>query len=216
MISLSFIIKREKNLNCGIEGDNKILKGCYEMKFNGIKLINIDLLGLSQIYLNSEKILSLTEWFDTQCMDNFQPLPVYDFGNNKYTLTDGHTRAYIAYKNGISVLPVFYDSDDIVTNSVGQMLYKADIDWCKRFKLSHIKKLGNRILNKESYQKLWVERCDRSYNLLTKTSYSERVQLQKLKIDMFLYGASEDMSVLFFENEVGKLFVYKDNILLPE
>ncbi len=186
------------------------------MEFQGIKLINIDLLGLSQIYLSSNKIASVAEWFDPQRMDNFQPLPVHDFGNNTYTLTDGHTRAYVAYKNGVSFLPVFYDNDDIVTNQVGQMLYNADIDWCKRFKLYHIKQLEHRIINKSIYQKLWIDRCDRSYNLLTKTSRSERTQLQNLAPNLFLYGASEDISTLFFENEAGRLFMYKDNTLLSE
>lgn len=186
------------------------------MEFHGIKLMNIDLLCLSQIYLSSDKIASVVEWFNPQCMDNFQPLPVHNFGDNKYTLTDGHTRAYVAYKNGVSVLPVVYDHDDMITNQIGQMLYKADIDWCKRFKLSHIEHLENRILNKSAYQTLWIERCDRSYNLLTKTSYNERMQLQYLAPDLFLYGASEDMSILFFENKTGELFFYKDNILIPE
>lgn len=186
------------------------------MEFQGIKLIAVDSLGLSQIYLSSDKIASVTEWFNPQCMDNFQPLPVYDFGNDTYTLTDGHTRAYVAYKNGISFLPVFYDKDDIVTNQVGQMLYKTSIDWCKRFKLSHIKQLEHRIINKSKYQKLWIDRCDRSYNLLIKTSHSERIRLQNLAPDLFLYGASEDISTLFFENEAGELFIYKDNVLLSE
>lgn len=186
------------------------------MEFQGIKLINVDLLGLSQIYLSSNKIASVTEWFNPQCMDNFQPLPVHDFGNNTYTLTDGHTRAYVAYKNGVSLLPVFYDNDDIVTNQIGQMLYNADIEWCKRFRLSHIKQLEHRIINKNTYQKLWIDRCDRSYNLLTKTSHSERIQLENLVPDLFLYGASEDISTLFFENEAGELFIYRDNILLSE
>lgn len=186
------------------------------MEFQGIRLINIDLLGLSQIYLNSNKIASVEEWFNPQCMDNFQPLPVHDFGNKTYTLTDGHTRAYVAFKNGVSLLPVFYDKDDIVANQVGQMLYNADIDWCKRFKLFHIKQLEHRIINESTYQKLWIERCDRSYNLLTKTSHNERMQLQNLVPDLFLYGASEDISTLFFENEAGELFIYKENVLLPE
>ena len=186
------------------------------MEFHGTKLINIGRLGLSQIYLSSNKITSVTKWFNPQNMDIFQPLPVHDFGNNTYTLTDGHTRAYVAYKNGVSVLPVVYDNDDIVTNQVGQMLYKADIEWCKRFKLSHIKQLENRILNKNEYQKLWLERCDRSYNLLTQIPHSEHMQLQYLAPNLFLYGASEDMSVLYFENEVGDLFLYKDNVLTPE
>ncbi|MBC8559554.1 hypothetical protein [Fumia xinanensis] len=186
------------------------------MEFHGVRLLNIDLLGLSQIYLSSDKVASVMEWFDPQRMDNFQPLLVHDFGNNIYTLTDGHTRTYVAYKNGVSVLPVVYDNDDIITNQIGQMLYKADIDWCKRFKISHIKHLESRILDKSAYQKLWHERCDRSYNLLTKTSYNERIQLQCLAPDLFLYGASENMLVLFFENETGELFLYKDNTLTKE
>lgn len=186
------------------------------MEFSGIKLIHIDLLGLSQIYLSASKINSVAEWFNPQSMDNFQPLSVHDFGDNAYTITDGHTRAYVAYKNGVSVLPVFYDNDDMITNQVGQMLYKADLEWCKRFRLSHIKLLGNRILDKNVYQKLWIERCDRSYDLLTQTSHSERIRLQKLVPDLFLYGASEDLTVLFFENEAGDLFIYKDNTLLRE
>lgn len=108
-------------------------------------------------------------------MDNFQPLPVNDFGNNTYTLTNGHTRTYAAYKNGVSVLPVVYNNDDIVTNQVGQKLYNEDIAWCKRFNLFHIKHLEGRIFNKTEYQKLWIERCDRSYNLLTVTSHNEYV-----------------------------------------
>lgn len=186
------------------------------MEFQGIKLIRIDLLGLSQIYLCSEKIASVTEWFHPKCMEHFQPLPVHDFGNNTYTLTDGHTRAYVAYKNGISVLPVYYDKDEIVTNQIGQMLYRADMEWCRRFQLSHIKQLEHRIVNKSRYQKLWMDRCDRSYNLLTKTSHRERVQLQNLAPDLFLYGASEDRATLFFENGAGELFLYKDNVLMKE
>lgn len=46
-------------------------------------------------------------------MDHCQSLPV--------TLTDGHTRAYIAYKNGVSYLPVIYDNDDMITSKVGQL-----------------------------------------------------------------------------------------------
>ncbi|MDE7211347.1 MAG: hypothetical protein K2O03_07870 [Lachnospiraceae bacterium] len=186
------------------------------MEFDGVKQIEIGMLGLSQIYLSSEKITSIEKWFDPQCMENFQPLCVHDFGNQRYTITDGHTRAYVAYKNGISVLPAVYDRDDIVTGPIGQMLYKADIDWCERFRLSHIMHLENRILDRDAYQKLWIGRCDRSYDLLTQASDSEQALLQKLTSDLFLYGASEDMSIFFFENKAGQLFMYQDGIFLPE
>lgn len=191
-------------------------KGEEKMRFDGIKFMNIDLLGLSQIYLNQDKITSIMGWFHPPYMDNFKPLSVHDFGNNAYTITDGHTRAYVAYKSGISYLPVQYDNDDLVAGEVGQMLYKADLEWCQRFRLTHIKQLENRILDNSSYQKLWIGRCDRSYDLLMNTSHSERISLQKVAPDLFLYGAEEDLLTLYFENEAGELFVSKDNIILPE
>lgn len=186
------------------------------MKFCGIKQINIDSIGLSQIYISLDKYSAVTEWFCPEHMEIFQPVSVYDFGNSAYTLTDGHTRTLVAYQNGISAVPAIYDNDDIVTNTLGQMLYKADIEWCARFGLLHIKHLENRIINKSKYEKLWMERCNRSYNLITGTSENDRIELQALVPELFLYGASEDVSELYFENESGDLFVYRKHILLPE
>lgn len=187
-----------------------------ETGFSGIKLLDIDSLRLSQIYLSEEKIASITKWFHPEHMERFSPLAVHDFGNGMYTIVDGHSRAYVAYKSGVSRLPALYDNNDIVTGRIGQMLYHADIDWCERFGLTHISRLGDRILNRRLYQKLWVERCDRSYDLLTQTSHNERIQLQKSAPGLFLYGASEDRSTLFFENESGELFLYENGSVRPE
>lgn len=186
------------------------------MEFQGIKLIPIDLLGLSQIYLNREKIEAVKKWFDPKNLDNFEPLPVRDFGNGIYTLTDGHTRTFVAHQNGISSLPVVYDNDEIVTCKLGQAQYNADIEWCTRFQLKHIWDLENRVLNSYDYQKFWIERCDRNYHLLANTSPEERAQLQSLFPALFLYGATETLSELFFEDKTGKLFSYKNSVLDPE
>lgn len=186
------------------------------MEFQGIKQINIDALGLSQIYISREKYVSVKKWFQPENMDAFQPVSVYNFGNGFYTLTDGHTRTLLAYEYGLSSVPAVYDDDDIVTGPIGQKLYKADIEWCARFGLSHIKHLKNRILSKSLYERLWIERCNRSYNLIMGTTGREREKLQGLNPTLFLYGASEDMSKLYFENASGELFVYREHVLLPE
>ena len=186
------------------------------MEFQGIKQINIDELGLSQIYISKEKYASVTEWFHPENMEAFQPVSVYDFGNGVYTLTDGHTRALVAYQNGVSAVPAIYENDDIVTEHIGQKLYKADIEWCARFGLSHIKHLENRILSNPQYEQLWIERCNRSYNLIMGTTESDRQKLQKLNPALFLYGASEEMSELYFENASGDLFVFREHVLLPK
>ena len=186
------------------------------MEFQGIKQINIDALGLSQIYISREKYVSVKKWFQPENMDAFQPVSVYNFGNGFYTLTDGHTRTLLAYEYGLSAVPAVYDDDDIVTGPIGQKLYKADIEWCARFGLSHIKLLENRIISKTRYEQLWIERCNRSYNLIMGTTESDRVKLQGLNPTLFLYGASEDMSELYFENASGDLFVLREHVLLPE
>lgn len=194
----------------------KVVKRKMNRQFSGTIQLDINSLGLSQLYLSSEKIASVEKWFRPDHMEDFSPLPVHDFGNDTYTLTDGHTRTYIAYRNGITVLPVFYDRDEIVTNPVGQMLYRADIDWCKRFGLSHIRHLEKRIVSGEAYRRLWIERCQRSYSLLTKTAPGERIHMQKLAPGLFLYGASEDLSTLFFENQGGELFQLKNRTFLEK
>lgn len=186
------------------------------MEFKGIKNYPLFELGISQIYLNENKIRAIEKWFNPSDMSIFAPLSVHDFGNGKYTLVDGHSRAYVAYKNGLTHVPIVYDNDDIVSGKVGQKLYRADIEWCNRFHIENISHLEGRILICEEYHKLWIERCDRSYDLLTQTTEKERKILQEKVPELFLYGAEEDLSAIYFENLLGKLYVYRNGFLSIE
>ena len=167
-------------------------------------------LGLSQIYLNEDKIKAIEKWFNPGNMDIFEPLTVHDYGNGKYTLTDGHSRAFVAYKNGLTVIPIIYDNDEIVAGEIGQKLYRTDIEWCNRFSIYNISHLKNRIISNDDYQRLWIERCDRSYNLLVQTTVKERELIQNINPKLFLYGASEDLSEIYFENCDGESVVYQN------
>ena len=180
------------------------------MEFKSVINYPIMELGVSQIFLNEDKIKAVEEWFDLGNMHIFEPLTVRDFGNGKYTLTDGHSRAYVAYKNGITVIPIVYDNDEIVAGEIGQKLYKTDIEWCNRFFIFNISHLAKRIINNDDYQRLWIERCDRSYNLLTQMTEEECQLIQSKKPNLFLYGASDDLSELYFENSDGESVVYKN------
>lgn len=136
------------------------------MIMNEIFYINIDDLGLSQIYLNQDKLKNILSWFDPLKIDEYEPLPVHDFlGNGKYFLTDGHTRAYISYKRGCSEIPVMIDNDEIVTCDMGRKLYKQYIEWCNRFSINSIRDLESRIIPGDIYDYLWIKRCERAYNL---------------------------------------------------
>lgn len=180
------------------------------MAFKGVKYFPLMELGLSQIYLNEDKIMAIEKWFNPEQMDMFEPLTVHDYGNGKYTLTDGHSRAFVAYKKGLTAIPIVYDNDEIVAGEIGQKLYKADIEWCNRFSLYNISHLEHRILSNDDYQRLWIERCDRSYNLLVRTTAEEREIIQNKNQELFLYGASEDLSEVYFENSDGESVAYQN------
>lgn len=177
-------------------------------QFAHIKYISTTELGISQIYLNEDKLSAIEKWFVGVDISHFEPLPVHDFGNGRLTLTDGHCRAFVAYKKGIAKIPVVYDTDDIVTSETGQMLYKNDIAWCNRFGLNNIGDLERRIISNSEYRDLWIGRCDKAYNLLTQTSEEQRRKLESLRKDLYLYGASEDLRVLYYEDINGNSFEF--------
>ena len=174
--------------------------------FSGIQYFPVVDLGVSQIYLNEDKLNNIRNWLDPTDLSNFAPLPVHDFGNGRLTLTDGHSRAYLAYTMGIYKAPIVYDLDDIVTSATGQMLYNNDIAWCKRFKIHSVLDLKDRIISDSVYNDLWIDRCDKAYNLLTQTTELQRDKWQSMYSDLYLYGANEDLSLLFFEDEQGSSF----------
>ena len=174
--------------------------------FNGIQYFAVADLGVSQIFLNEDKLTNIRSWFNPSDLSNFDPLPVHDFGNDSLTLTDGHSRAFLAYTMGVNMVPITYDQDDIVTSATGQMLYKNNIVWCERFKIHSVSDLKNRIIPDSMYHDLWIGRCDKAYNLLTQTTEKQREKWQSMYSDLYLYGASKDLSLLFFENKQGASF----------
>lgn len=127
--------------------------------------VQIDSLKLSQIYLSQKKIDNVLTWFDGS-LRNFQPISARDFLNDgNLHITDGHTRAYVAWQHGIEKIPYVYDEDEIVTCELGQIQYQEDIVWCDRFGLQHISALKDRILSEDDYEDLWRGRCGKMYNL---------------------------------------------------
>lgn len=178
------------------------------LQFDGIAWVCVTDLGLSQIYLSQQKLDQIQKWFNPNHLENFQPLPVHDFGNNRLTLTDGHTRAFAAYIAGLDRIPVIYDLDEIITCPTGQVLYSNDIIWCERFGLHSVADLKGRILPPDLYQTLWNQRCDAGYDLLTQTLPEQRIAWEALHPGLYLYGASKDLTTLYFEDLEGNSYSY--------
>lgn len=186
------------------------------MNFQGVIKYPLLSLGVSQLYISEDKLRAIRDWFSPDNMSIFQPLKVHDYGNGRYTIVDGHSRAYMAYENGIDFVPIVYDDDEIVSSELAQKLYLADIGWCERFHIKNIINLKNRIVSGAQYEMLWRERCDRSYDLLTQTTENERKLMQQKASNLFLYGSSEDLLELYYEDFSGNLYIYKNGLLSVE
>ena len=178
-----------------------------------IKFINIECLKLTQIYLSQKKIDNVLAWFEPS-LSNFDPISARDFLNNgNLHITDGHTRTFIAWQNGVKQIPYIYDEDEIVTCELGQIQYEEDIIWCNRFNLQQISDLSDRILSEQGYEELWRGRCGKMYDLkvalFEKTICLKEFNVKKEKLEekgLFIYGISEDLKTLYYESNLGELF----------
>lgn len=106
---------------------------------------------------------------------------------------------------------VIEDTDEIVTSETGQLLYRNDLLWCDRFHLESIVDLENRIITDSQYQFLWIQRCDRMYNLVT----HNRADVPILD-NLYLYGMEVDGSTLYYEDIKGSLYKMFDGKIMPE
>ena len=69
--------------------------------------------------------------------------------------------------------------------------------------------LEHHIVDVSKYQHLWIQRCNQAYNLLTKTNKNEKLQIERQYTNLFLYGANQDLTVYYFEDEEGHLFEFR-------
>lgn len=108
----------------------------------------------SQCYLNGRKLSLVAQWFDFDA-PNYDPLPVRRFGaSDEWTLTDGHTRAFVAHLSGADELRVVRDGDDLPPAA-----YEQCIEWCEAAGIEEISDLAGRVVTASTFESQWVERC---------------------------------------------------------
>lgn len=171
-------------------------------------------LGISQLYLCREKLDAVKQWFDAAKISEYEPLPVYDFGNGRFTLTDGHSRAFVMLCNGLRTVRVVLDCDEMITSETGQKLYKRDIEWCERKKLHNVADLSDRIIPERRYAVLWLERCKRLHNLFSGDVRNAENTAKRFP-DMYLYGADARGTVLYFERD-EKYYKYENGVMTDD
>jgi len=109
----------------------------------------------TQLYLSSEKLAGVLEWFDFD-VPNYEPLPAFEHEGAWY-LADGHTRAFAAALAGATTLRI--EREASVRDEHDFEVYLACIDWCAEAGVETVRDLSGRVVGPETYQQRWIERC---------------------------------------------------------
>ena len=115
--------------------------------------MSLDVVQPSQLFISTEKLARVATWFDPARLVEREPLPVKRLGDD-VIFTDGHTRAFLSFRHGLSRVWVSWDEDDLDWDA-----YAVCVDWCKAAGITRVAHLENRLLSPEDYAVQWIARC---------------------------------------------------------
>ncbi|MCE7791918.1 hypothetical protein K8O68_05730 [Salipaludibacillus sp. CUR1] len=108
----------------------------------------------SQLYINRTKLRKLImDGFTGDDLIN-DPLKVIKL-NGELVLIKDHTKAFLAYQQGIQTIEVEYypEVSDLY-------IYKKCVEWCKEEGITSVSDLGKQILPDEDFEREWQLRID--------------------------------------------------------
>lgn len=109
----------------------------------------------SQLYVDGAKLASALEWwsFDGH---GYDPIPMLEM-DGEPVITDGHTRAFLAYLSGHETLLGTDDPD-----RVHRPMYRECVRWCREESVTEVAHLVGRVVSAETFRERWIERCHAS------------------------------------------------------
>ena len=107
----------------------------------------------SQLYICSDKLAEVERSMRTQQDSSIDPLPVKRLGPRP-VLTDGHTRAFVAFLQGRTYVRVYWETDQLDWEA-----YEACVQWCLEKGIRSVADLQTRVVTAEQYEELWCKRC---------------------------------------------------------
>ena len=128
----------------------------------------------SQLYINQSKLKAVEKKLQRKGRRALEPLPVKRLGD-KIFFTDGHTRAFALYNQGIEQIEVYEDEDNL-----NWLNYLICVQWCAEEGIKDISDLKDRVISNSDYQKLWIERCQKMQEQ-TKKNHLDYININKLK-----------------------------------
>jgi len=123
-------------------------------------ILDIESIQPSQLYISSEKLERVGEWFDPGRPEDFEPVPVKML-DDRLVYTDGHTRALAAHLAGWTTLSAVWEEDDLDWEA-----YRISVEWCRSEGVFTVADLAARIVNPKDYERLWLDRCRKMHEEL--------------------------------------------------
>lgn len=107
----------------------------------------------SQLYISQAKLAQVQARWQPLCCTSLPPIPVKLLDDN-FIFTDGHTRAFAAFRAGLTEIPVYLDEDDLDWEA-----YRICVEWCRADGIHTIQDLVGRVVPPDVYAELWLARC---------------------------------------------------------
>lgn len=107
----------------------------------------------SQLYISATKLVRLEASWQPPLLETLEPIPIKAL-DGRLIATDGHTRAFAAWRAGFTEVPVVWDEDALDWEA-----YRICVSWCLEAGITTIMALASRILTPEDYEQLWHARC---------------------------------------------------------
>lgn len=108
----------------------------------------------SQLVLDADRLRGVLEWYDFD-LGRYDPIPVIEPAD-ELVLSDGHTRAVVAFLGGADTLDVRWDPD---VESLDLDLYRQCVRWCREVSVTTVDDLVGRVVSRETFLEEWVARC---------------------------------------------------------
>jgi len=117
----------------------------------------------SQLYISSAKLTQVRAWGWPRRVEQLSPIPVVQL-DGIIVATDGHTRAFAAYRAGLRAIPVVWNADELDWDA-----YRICVDWCRAEGIRTVMDLEGRVVDPPVYTELWLDRCHEMHEELAKT-----------------------------------------------
>ena len=108
----------------------------------------------TQLYINERKLAALEARYPPGTEARMEPVPVTRL-RGAVAFTDGHTRAFLAWKRGLAEVAAYWDDSELDMGT-----YLQCLDWCREEGIRTIANLASRIIDDATYKVKWIARCE--------------------------------------------------------